>query len=63
MPHDIEELHRQASALCIKSDFEAALGLWRKMLELRPGDERAIEGIRLCEKLLAGLCEWVESTD
>jgi len=53
MPHDIEKLHRQASTYCIQSEFEAALDLWRQMLELEPGDERAIEGIRQCEKLLA----------
>ena len=38
--HDIEELHRKASAYCIKSEFEAALELWRQMLELEPGDTR-----------------------
>jgi tetratricopeptide (TPR) repeat protein len=54
MPHDVEELHRQATAFCIKADFETALELWRQMLQLEPGDKRAIEGVRQCERLVAG---------
>ena len=54
MPRNVDELHRKASDLCLNENFDNAMALWRQMLELEPDDERAIEGIRRCEKLLAG---------
>jgi len=54
MPRNVDELHRKASDLCASENFDNAMALWRQMLELEPDDERAIEGIRRCEKLLAG---------
>jgi tetratricopeptide (TPR) repeat protein len=51
MEQDLEELHRQASGHYLKGDFPAAMAAWRKVLEIKPDDERGREGIRLCEQL------------
>ena len=46
-----DDLHQQASARYLQGDFDSALGLWRELLNLDPGDQRALEGVRLCELL------------
>ncbi len=49
----IDSLHQKASAHYLQGEFHQALEAWREMLALDPQDERAIEGVKLCE-LLAG---------
>lgn len=44
-------LHQQASTKYLQGEFEQALEVWRRLLELDPQDERAQEGVRLCEML------------
>jgi tetratricopeptide (TPR) repeat protein len=51
MQPNLEDLHRQASGHYLKGDFAAAVTAWRQVLDLKPDDERAREGIRLCEQL------------
>ena len=48
----IENLHQQASTLYLQGEYVAALGAWRQLLKLDPRDERAREGVRLCELLV-----------
>lgn len=48
---DTERLHQQASAYYLQGQFNAALNVWRQILVAHPGDERAREGLRLCELL------------
>ncbi|NIM02136.1 MAG: tetratricopeptide repeat protein [Acidobacteria bacterium] len=48
-----ESLHQQASAQYLQGKFEEALATWRQILANDPADERASEGIRLCELLTA----------
>ena len=48
---DLESLHQKASAHYLCGDLASALETWRQLLELHPEDERAIEGVRLCEQL------------
>lgn len=50
---DLEDLHQKAAAHYLQGDFPTALTFWRDLLELDPADERAQEGIRLCELLAA----------
>jgi tetratricopeptide (TPR) repeat protein len=47
----IEELHQQASTHYLQGEFGQALRAWRELLALSPDDERALEGVRLCEML------------
>jgi tetratricopeptide (TPR) repeat protein len=47
----IETLHQKASAQYLQGDFTSALDTWRQLLSVSPGDERAQEGVRLCEML------------
>jgi len=51
--HDLDSLHQRASAHYLQGNVAAALESWRNLLKLAPGDERAVEGVRLCEHLLA----------
>jgi len=46
-----ERLHEQASALYLQGDYADALAAWKRILEADPADERAAEGIQLCEML------------
>lgn len=55
MQVDLEELHRQASGHYLKGEFVDAMAAWRQVLDLKPDDERAREGIRLCEQLDGGV--------
>jgi tetratricopeptide (TPR) repeat protein len=55
MQANLEELHRQASGHYLKGEFDAAMVAWRSVLEQQPDDERAREGIRLCEQLAGGI--------
>jgi len=48
----VENLHQQASTLYLQGEYVAALGAWRQLLKLDPKDERAREGVRLCELLV-----------
>jgi tetratricopeptide (TPR) repeat protein len=48
----LENLHQQASTLYLQGEYVAALGAWRQLLKLDPRDERAREGVRLCEMLV-----------
>jgi tetratricopeptide (TPR) repeat protein len=47
----IESLHQKASAQYLQGDFKSALDTWCQLLAVSPGDERAHEGVRLCEML------------
>jgi tetratricopeptide (TPR) repeat protein len=47
----IDGLHQKASAHYLQGEFQAALQAWRELLALDPQDERAIEGVKLCELL------------
>ena len=46
-----ERLHQQASAQYLQGNFEEALATWKQILANDPGDERASEGVRLCQLL------------
>jgi len=46
-----ERLHQQASAEYLQGKFDAALATWRQILAGDAEDERATEGVRLCELL------------
>ncbi len=46
-----ERLHEQASALYLQGDYMDALAVWQRILAANPADERAKEGVRLCELL------------
>ncbi len=48
---DNESLHQQASEQYLQGDYNAALELWRTLHLQAPEDERASEGIRLCEMM------------
>ena len=48
---DIEVLHEKASDCYLRGDYLAALDLWRTLNNQAPEDERAQEGIRLCEMM------------
>ena len=54
MQRNLEDLHRQASGHYLKGDFPAAIEAWQAVLQQQPDDERAREGIRLCEQLAGG---------
>ncbi len=56
---DLDSLHEKASGLYLQGDHQGALDAWRALLELQPDDERALEGIRLCEQLAGGSEETV----
>jgi tetratricopeptide (TPR) repeat protein len=47
----IDSLHQQASAHYLQGEFHQALEAWKELLALDPQDERAIEGVTLCELL------------
>lgn len=46
-----QRLHQQASAQYLQGKFDEALATWRQILTDDPEDERATEGVRLCERL------------
>jgi tetratricopeptide (TPR) repeat protein len=48
----LESLHQQASALYLQGEYVAALEAWSQLLKIDPDDERAREGVRLCELLV-----------
>jgi tetratricopeptide (TPR) repeat protein len=52
-PHESrsEHLHQEASSAYLQGEFEQALSVWRTLLQMNPEDERAKEGVRLCELL------------
>jgi tetratricopeptide (TPR) repeat protein len=58
----INALHQKASSHYLEGEFAAALETWRELLELDPENERALEGVRLCE-LLAEEGEGMASDD
>ncbi|MCP3978559.1 MAG: hypothetical protein GY716_04385 [bacterium] len=45
----ITELHQRASGLYYQGQVQSALEAWQQILLLDPADERALEGVRLCE--------------
>jgi tetratricopeptide (TPR) repeat protein len=47
----IDNLHQKASAHYLQGEFQAALKAWRELLKLEPEDDRALEGVKLCEML------------
>jgi tetratricopeptide (TPR) repeat protein len=47
----IDSLHQQASAHYLQGEFQEALESWRQLLKLDPEDDRALEGVKLCEML------------
>jgi tetratricopeptide (TPR) repeat protein len=49
---DIEALHQKASGHYLQGDVDSALAAWRELLCVDPADERALEGVRLCEQLV-----------
>jgi len=48
---DIEVLHQKASEHYLEGDYLAALEMWQALRTQSPDDERALEGIRLCEMM------------
>lgn len=50
--HDIKALHQRASSHYLRGEFRQALEVWQGVIELDPEDERAKEGVRLCELLV-----------
>lgn len=48
----IKSLHQEASSYYLRGEFQQALEVWRGLIELDPDDERAKEGVRLCELLV-----------
>jgi tetratricopeptide (TPR) repeat protein len=51
---DNESLHQKASEHYLQGEYSAALELWRTLHHQAPDDERAAEGIRLCEMMSEG---------
>ncbi len=51
MDRNLETLHRRASGHYLKGDLAEAMAAWREVLDFQPDDERARDGIRLCERL------------
>jgi tetratricopeptide (TPR) repeat protein len=47
----IDNLQQKASAQYLQGEFQAALATWRELLKLDPEDDRALEGVKLCEML------------
>lgn len=58
-PKETERLHEQASGYYLQGDLDSALNVWSGLLEADPDDERAAEGIRLCEQLIGSHSESV----
>jgi tetratricopeptide (TPR) repeat protein len=50
--NDLDSIHQKASQHYLQGDVSAALRAWKHLLELAPSDERAAEGVRLCETML-----------
>jgi len=48
----IKSLHQRASSHYLRGEFRQALEVWKGVIELDPEDERALEGVRLCELLV-----------
>ena len=61
----LESLHQQASTLYLQGEYGAALQTWRELLKLDAKDERAREGVRLCQLLVGeqGAAFAAESTE
>ena len=51
MRDQINKLHEQAASQYLQGEFDGAMQSWRELLTLDPADERAKEGVRLCELL------------
>ena len=51
---DNESLHQKASEHYLQGDYGEALEVWRTLHNQSPEDERAAEGIRLCEMMSQG---------
>jgi tetratricopeptide (TPR) repeat protein len=49
--NESELLHEQASSYYLEGDIDAALATWRRLLEADPADDRAREGVDLCERM------------
>lgn len=47
----VEALHQEAAGHYLQGDFGDALRVWRELLQIDAEDERAQEGVRLCEML------------
>ncbi len=56
---ELDSLHEKASGLYLQGDHQGALLAWQVLLEHQPDDERALEGIRLCEQMSGGWQETV----
>jgi len=50
--NDLDSIHQKASQHYLQGDVAAALRAWKHLLQLAPADERAVEGVRLCETML-----------
>ena len=50
-PKLVEKLHETASNAYLQGDVEGALSAWRTLAEADPTDERAREGVELCERM------------
>ena len=50
-PKLVEKLHEKASNAYLQGDVEGALAAWQELLEADPTDERAREGVELCERM------------
>jgi tetratricopeptide (TPR) repeat protein len=50
----IEELHERAASYYLQGDYASALEAWQTLLAHDTADERAREGVRLCQQLQGG---------
>ena len=57
----ISQLHQNASTHYLQGRFPEAVDAWRQILTANPQDERALEGVRLCELLTEDIVTPAES--
>ncbi len=51
---DKQQLHERASESYLRGDYRDALDAWQSVLTIDPGDEQALEGVRLAALLVEG---------
>ncbi len=51
---DTLQLHERASESYLRGDYREALAAWQSVLRIDPGDEQALEGVRLAAMLAEG---------
>ena len=50
----VDALHQKAAEQYLEGNYAAACACWRKVLQADPADDKALEGLRLCELLEPG---------